>query len=217
MDFVEVVKTRMSVRAYKPDPVPKKVLERVIETALRSPSGSNTQPWDLAVVTGDKKKELDSMLVNCVREGVKPNPDVPIPQEIPEKMLARRNAVHAKLKQYLSAPEPGSSYSLEMFRFFDAPAAIMVWVERAMGDYSTFDAGLFVQTLMLSAVNEGLGTCAERSVILFSDQIREFLELPPSKKLLLGLAVGYPDLKASINNARTDRGSVDEFTTWLGF
>ncbi len=217
MDFMEVVKSRMSVRAYKPDPVSREVLEKVIETALWSPSGSNTQPWELAVITGDKKAALDNILVECVRNKVEPNPDVPIPQNIPEKMLARRNAVHAKLKEHLSAPEPGTSYPLEMFRFFDAPAAIIVWVERSMGDYSTFDAGLFVQTLMLSAVNEGLGTCAERSVILFSDKIRELLELPESKKLLLGLAIGYPEAEAPINSARTDRGSVSEFTDWLGF
>ncbi len=216
MDFVEVVKARMSVRAYKPDPVPREVLERVIGTALWSPSGSNTQPWELAVVTGDKKEELDSILVDCIRKGVKPDPDVPIPQDIPEKMLARRNEVHAKLGEYLAPPEPGTSYPMEMFRFFDAPVAVMVWVERSMGDYSTFDAGLFVQTLMLSAVNEGLGTCAERSVILFSNQIREFLELPESKKLLLGLALGYPDPDAPINSARTERGTVDDFTAWLG-
>jgi nitroreductase len=216
MDFVEVVKTRMSVRAYKPDPVPREVLEKVIDTALWSPSGSNTQPWELAVVAGEQKKELDAMLQDCVRKGVEPKPDVPIPQDIPEKMLARRNAVHAKLGEYLAPPEPGTVYPLEMFRFFDAPAAIIVWVERSMGDYSTFDAGLFVQTLMLSAVNEGLGTCAERSVILFSDQIREFLNIPQSKKLLLGLAVGYPDPEAPINSARTDRVGVNEFTTWLG-
>jgi len=219
MNTIECIKTRMSIRKFMPDPVPKDELMDIINTAKYSPSYKNTQPWEVIILSGDKKQVLSNMLVELLEKGTKPCPDIPEPQSWPETEQARINDLMQKRADAtgidFSDPAVLKRAKEVNFKFYGAPHAIYLFQDKSLTPWSIFDIGLFAQTLMLAAHASGLGTVPQAFATDYAQDIKKFLDIPETKNLILGISIGYPDKKAAEKALRTDRDSIDNIVKWI--
>ncbi len=219
MDAIECIRTRQSIRAYLDKPVPEELLRKVIETACWSPSYKNTQPWEVVTVSGAKKEALSKMLIELFEKGATPTPDIPEPVSWPKTQEDRINHLFEMRKKAtgidLSDPEIIKKAKKANFNFYGAPHGIFLYQDKDLPLWSLFDIGLFAQSLMLAAHALGLGTVPQAFLTDYAKEIKEFLGIPDSKRLVLGLSIGYPDMDAPPNKIRTDRVPLDEILTVL--
>ncbi len=218
MDAVECIKTRMSIRKFKPEPVSKEILMSVFDTARWSPSYKNTQPWEAIIVSGAKKDELSKRLVDVFEKGEKPKPDITEPESWPSHIDMRIQELFRKRSERFgtdfSDPEYIKKAKIANFRFYGAPHGIFLFQDASLPLWSLFDMGLFAQSLMLAANANGLGTVPQAFLTDYSHAVKEFLGIPGSKRLVLGISIGYPDLADKANSFRTDRIDVNEIVKW---
>lgn len=202
-----------------PDPVPKDKLLDIINTATYSPSYKNTQPWEVILLSGDKKQALSKMLVELLEKGTKPCPDIPEPQSWPETEQARINDLMQKRADAtgidFSDPAVLKRAKEVNFKFYGAPHAIYLFQDKSLTPWSIFDIGLFAQTLMLAAHASGLGTVPQAFATDYAQDIKKFLDIPDTKRLVLGISIGFPDKEAAEKALRTDRDSIDNIVTWI--
>ncbi len=219
MDVLEAIRNRKSIRAYKPDPVPKEVLRELIEVSLRAPSYENSQPWEFTIVGGEVMEKLKSALVEKLSSGEAPHPDIPLAR-LPEIYRERGRQLGRTIFQILGIAREDRErrflWNLEMMKFFNAPNGIIIYVDRSLGPWSLVDVGIVLQTIMLAALGYGLGTCPEAAVVQYPEVLRDMLNIPESKQIICGIAIGYPDWDAPINNFRSNREPVDRLVTWQG-
>ncbi len=219
MDAVDCIKTRMSIRGFKKDSVPEEVLKKVIETATWSPSYKNSQPWEVMVLSGAAKEGLSGRLVELLENGAEPSPDLAAPESWPDAEQERINHLFARRKELtgidLAAPEMIVKAKKVNFRFYGAPHAIYLFQDKSLSLWSLFDLGLFAQSLMLSAHAHGLGTVPQAFVTDYAREVKDYLDIPQSKRLVLGLSIGYPDMEAPANGFRTDRSPVTELLRFV--
>ncbi len=219
MDAVECIKNRMSVRAFKREAVPQDLLREVIDTARWSPSYKNTQPWEVLVLSGEKKKQLSKMMVGLIEDNTEPTPDLPTPESWPPTIQARIDHLYKKRAEAtgidLTAPEIIKKAKKANFNFYYAPHAIYLYQDDSLTPWSLFDLGIFAQSLMLAAHARGLGTVPQAFPTDYALQAKDFLGLPENKRLVLGMSIGYPDLDSPANKLRTDRVKTEELVSWL--
>lgn len=221
MDVVDVIRERKSIRAFKPDPVPKEVLQQILEQALRAPSWANTQPWEFAVATGAKLKEIQD---GFVKKGVQePYSEVHRPYEYPEPYMARIRALAPKDRAEMTKEEM-EARTLVNFRHYGASTCIYLLVGKpifqqsgGINVWSLYDSGSAVQNIMLLATNAGLGTIAQAQAVVYPDIIRNVLGIPEDKLIALGIAIGYPDWDDPITQSRTTREPLDKVVTFYGY
>ncbi len=214
MDTITCIKTRQSIRAFLKEQVPEETLKEIIQVASWSPSYKNTQPWEVMIVSGAKKEALSAMLVELLEKGEPPTPDIPEPESWPGPQQERiRHLVETRKKAFgidLSDPKVIKGAKKANFRFYGAPHGIFLYQDKELPLWSLFDIGLFAQSLMLAAHEKGLGTVPQAFVTDYAKQTKEFLGIPESKRLVLGISIGYPDMEAPANKIRTDRVPLDE-------
>lgn len=219
MDTIECIKSRMSIRKFKKDPIPKEILIDLIDTAKWSPSYKNSQPWEVVIVSGQKKDELSKILIDLLEKGEKPSPDIPEPINWPEKVLNRINEHLKRRSEFfgidLTDPEMLKKAKVANLRFYGAPHGIFLFQDKDLPLWSLFDIGLFAQNLMLAAHAKGLGTVPQAFLIDYSKEIKSFLSIPETKRLVLGISIGYPDLEDRANSYRSKRVAVDEICRWV--
>jgi nitroreductase len=219
MDAVECITTRMSIRKFKPEPVPREVLAEIIDIARWSPSYKNSQPWEVGILSGEKKEALTRRLVELLESGVPPEPDLEEPRSWPpseEAKIAHLLKMRAEATGIdLSDPQVVVKAKKANFGFYGAPHAIYLLQEKSLSLWSLFDLGLFAQSLMLAAHAKGLGTVPQAFATDYAATVKEFLGIPSTKRLVLGLSIGYPDMAAPANQLRTDRVGIDAFVKWL--
>jgi nitroreductase len=219
MDAVECIRTRMSIRKFKPEPVSMTLLKTVVDTAKWSPSYKNTQPWEVAVVSGKKKEELSKILIGLVENNTKPSPDIPEPQSWPPVIKARIDALMEKRSELTGV----DLYSLDAlrkakianFQFYGAPHGMFLFQDSSLPEWSIFDMGLFAQSLMLAAHAHGLGTVPQAFVTDYSRHVKDFLGIQGTKRLVLGMSIGYPDLTSQVSRFRTDRIETNEIVRFV--
>ena len=218
MNLLEGIETRRSFRAFKSTPVPEETLRKILKVASKSPSYRNSQPWEVAVVSNKKKDELGRILYGLAETGAKANPDIPNPPPWPphlNKLIQESNT-----KRFLSVGKDpdDKQHRQEMrllnFEFYGAPCVLFLFIDSTLGDWSVFDLGAFAQNIVLAAHSFGLGSCLQASLGNYPDAVREFLGITKTKKLLLGISIGYPDLDARVNSYQSSRVSPDEFVQW---
>jgi len=219
MDAIDCIKTRMSIRGFTKDPVPRELLEKIIETARWSPSYKNSQPWEAVILSGSKKEGLSKMLLAHLEAGAEPCPDIAAPKSWPEAEQARINHLFARRKELsgidLAAPKMVLKAKKANFRFYGAPHAIYLFQDSTLSQWSLFDLGLFAQTLMLAAHALGLGPVPQAFATDYAGEVKKYLDIPETKRLVLGLSIGYPDMDARANGFRTERSPVDEIATFM--
>jgi nitroreductase len=221
VEFVEVLKSRRSIRAFKSDPVPTDILRKIMEECVWAPSWANTQPWEFAVAGGEKLKEIIEQFLAKGQE--RPYPDIARPPEFPEVYLKRIKAL---------AP-PGPPRSPEDMRkhmdrsksHYGAPAAIYVLIDRSffytsrgMNVWSLYDCGAVAQNIGLLAANYGLGTVQQAQAVIFPDILRSVLGVPDSKLFAIGISIGYPDWDSKeLKTPRSTRESAEKMIRYYGF
>lgn len=219
MDALDCIRSRMSIRKFKKDPVPKEVLTEIINTAKWSPSYKNSQPWEVLIISGKKKDELSDILISHLESGDKPIPDIPEPTGWPEKISKRIDEHMKRRSEYfgidLTDPNTLKRAKIANFKFYGAPHGIFLFQDKDLPLWSLFDIGLFAQSLMLAAHAMGIGTVPQAFLTDYSKPIKEFLGIPETKRLILGISIGYPDLQDRANSYRSNRVDTDEILRWI--
>ena len=225
MNILEAIRIRRSIRSFKPTPVPKKILEEVLDNSRWAPSGSNTQPWEFAVLGGKAMEEINVLLAQKVRTEWDTDrltfktftPDIPFP-EFPEPY--RQRAINARNRidsHQFPAGTPGidakrAAYLLYGARFYGAPNAIIVYTERSICPKAVLDIGLLAQTIALAALAYDLGTCLMTTPVAWPEIVRGPLGIPESKLIVLAIAIGYLETKARVNNLERTREPLEALT-----
>jgi nitroreductase len=227
VDIDQAIEQRKSIRAFKSGPVPREILKEIMELALRGPSYDNTQPWELAIVTGIKLEEIRQGFVEKAA-AEEPNPDIPLVPEFPQPYDTRRRVLGRKIFELKGIrredKEKRMWWLLQGLRSFEAPCVIYICIDRSfylqggkLNVWPVFDCGLVVENIMLLATARGLGTVAQIQAVLYPDVLREVLGIPDSKLIVVGIAVGYPDWNDPVNQLRSEREPLDKVSTWHGF
>ena len=223
MDVIEAVKKRKSIRGYKSDPVPKEVLEQILELASRAPSAMNTQPWEFTVLTGDVLEDVKRTNVELLKSGAPSNPEHIVVNWPRESIYRERQVDLAKqLFQLMDIPredkEKRAKWTERGFRYFDAPTVIIVSTDRCLSESGPLlDIGAAIQTICLTGLHFGLGTCIEDQGVAYPEVLRKYAHIPESKRIIMAIAIGYPDWDFPANKLETGREPVKNITTWLGF
>jgi len=220
MDLVEAIKSRKSLRGYKPTPVAKEVLTEILDIAIRSPSGLNSQPWEFTVLGGKVLDDLKQALQEQFLAKIEPHPDFPL-QPLTGVYRKRQIELAVALFQVMGIAredtEKRDQWTLKMLRVFDAPNAIIVSMDEEVSSYlAMFSLGLVTQTIALAAVNFGLGTCIQRVLVDSPEIVRRIAGIPESKKLAIGIAIGYPDWDFPANKIQSVREPLANLVTWRG-
>jgi len=219
MEIFQTVTTRRSIRRFKPDPVPESLLREILEAARWSPSWGNTQPWEISVVTGAALDRFRKANRQHLLDGVIPDPDTPMPDAWHEPLKQRYGDVGKQVLTALEIPrgdkEARLRYAGDMFALFSAPSLLLFCVDRGIPrEYAMLDTGAIVQTVCLLAHARGLGSCILAASVRYPALIREIIPIPETKAVIIGVAVGYPDGEAPVNQFTRERANPDEFTLW---
>ena len=223
MEIIEAIKTRKSIRGFLLDPVEKSIIKKIIDIAVRAPSAMNTQPWEFFVITGNVLDEIRKGVVEKLNSGAPMKPDHLVVAWPRESVYRNRQVDLAKqLFTLMDIPREDKAkraWWLERgFRFFDAPIAVVVVADKMLGESApVFDLGAVTQTLCLAALDFGLGTCIEDQGVLYPEVLRELAGIPDSKRIMIAVALGYPDPDFPANRVESLRMPADEITTWVGF
>ncbi len=222
MQIIEAVRNRRSTRAFKPDPVPRKVVEELLDACRWAPSSQNTQSTEMAILGGKVMEEVKVKLAEKVKGKVEPNPDLPNIEPygpyLKRAMEARETIDCHQFPQgteNLDAKRFG--YFLKGGCFYYAPNGIVLYADKALGEKAIIAAGIMAQSIALAAQDYGLGTIMLTRAVNYPDILREMLKIPESKMIMLGIAIGYPDTNDPVNSCPRKREPVKNFTTWYGF
>jgi nitroreductase len=226
------IRARRSIRDFLPTPIPQDVLDAVLQDANQSPSWSNTQPYRIAVASGAVRDRLQADLTHRFDQGMAaqrggwwgklkllaipgamPDGDYKVNFEYPAALQPRRRSTGHGLYALLGiGRKDHAAREAQMrrnFEFFGAPTAIFVFVHSGLREFSVLDAGIFLQTLMLSAHARGLGTCAQGALATWGGPVRAAFDVPKDYKLICGVSIGYPSAHA-VNGFNPGRGAVSD-------
>jgi nitroreductase len=193
-------------------------LNKIIEVAANSPSYTNTQPWEVDVVCGQKRDDLSRLIYDLASKKTERRPDISTPKNWPPEHEARAREHGARRLAALSVERDDAAerekLGLMNFEFYGAPCAVFLFIDDALNEWSIFDMGLFSQNLILAAHAFGVESCLQASVTGYSREIKKFLGIAESKKLIIGIALGYPDNEAKLNTYRSVKQKPEAFTKW---
>lgn len=219
----QAITSRRSVRAFLPTPVAREDIEAILDVARRAPSGSNTQPWKVYVLTGESKARLSESVLAAYDH---PEADTVHREEYPyyprtwiDPYQSRRRKVGWDLYGLLGIgrtdKERMHAQHARNFRFFDAPVGIIFTIDRVMEQGSWLDYGMFLEAVMVAARARGIDTCPQAAFTQFHRIIAEHLRLTDDEMLVCGMSMGYANPGAIENTLVTERAPVSEFTRFL--
>jgi nitroreductase len=221
LDVFEALYHRKSIRAVRPEPVSRAVIERILAAAARAPSGTNTQPWRVRVLTGAARQRL----VDAVQSFRAANPGVEhwsysyYPVKWQEPFLSRRRKVGWDLYGLLGITRADTdriqAQHNHNYAFFDAPVGLIFTIDGVMERGSWLDYGMFLQSLALAAEAEGLGTCIQACWVAHADIVASTLSFAANEKIVCGMSLGYADPDSPANRLVTERAAVAEFATFV--
>lgn len=223
MNVIDAVGGRKSIRDFKPDPVPKNNLKEILELACRAPSAENSQPWEFTVISGDVLDTIRQANIEKLRSGAPIHPDL-ASKGWPKGSVYRRRQVEIakqifKVMNIQRGDKEKRAGWMELgFRYFNAPAAIIVCVDRFISyPRFLFDIGALTQTICLVALDYGLGTCILNQGIMFPEVLYQFTGIPTTKRIVIAIAIGYPNRDFPANKIESLREPAENITTWCGF
>ena len=220
MELDAAVRGRRSIRKFRPDPIPRKLLEDLLETARWAPSWGNTQPWEIYVITGEPLEAFRKANAASMGAAEPLRSDVPMPEKWPEQMKARYMGVGKSVVTSLGLKredkEGRKQHQLNMAALFGAPCLIVAAVPRdVLVEYAMLDVGLLLQTIVLAAHDRGLGTCIMASSVHYADLLRRHGSIPEDRRIIMGAVIGYPESEAPINQFERQRADMDIFVKWV--
>ncbi len=227
MEIIEAIRARRSIRSFKPDPVPREILEELLDACRWAPSARNAQPWRFAVLGGrtfEKTKDTLEVKANDSWDGREyrdVNPDFPRTHPYPESYVTQAGFIREALQDSLfSSDDPDIEQKRDALRttrtrFCDAPNAIIIYTDDACP--TVLQAiGLMAQSICLGALSYGLGTCIMGLTMRWPDLYRELLGIPGGMPIAASIAIGYPEPDAPLNNFTRIREPLDSRTNWHG-
>lgn len=223
MDYDEVVLGRRSIRGYKPDPVPKALIEEILKIAMRAPSSMNTQPWNFYVITGEPLDRIRKGNTERMIAGVPQSREFRTGEAFADQHRERQIGV---AKQLFSAmgierddKERRQDWVLRGFRQFDAPVCVIVTYDKALAgsDDTPFDCGAVATALVNAAWSRGLGTVINSQGIMQSPVVREHAGIAEDQVIMKSIALGWPDETFPANAVVSTRKNVDDAAVFVGF
>jgi nitroreductase len=219
--FFDLLLQRKSVRAFTPQPVPDALLLRLMEAARRAPSGANLQPGAFVQVRGDVRAALTASLLQAYQSGQAQQEDYsyfpdPMPGHLRRRQVAAARALYDALAIARDDRAGRDAQFARNFCFFDAPVALVVTIDSAFGSGGYMDLGMALYGFMLAAQAQGLASCAIGAMASYPALVRASLGLGDDSHIVCGLALGYEDRAAAVNQTRTSRCELDAFFKVLG-
>ncbi|MEH6477874.1 MAG: nitroreductase [Sneathiella sp.] len=222
MQLIEAIRSRKTVRQFTDKEISKETVLEILEIAKWAPSGGNLQPWNVQVLTGDPLKKLVSTIAERHQNAVVEEPEFETyPPNLKDPYKTRRRVVGQALYELIGVPRhdtPGKIRQLaKNYEFFDAPVGLFFVMERDMeiGQYT--DLGMFMQNIMLLARDKGLHTCSQLAWARWPETLCQFLEVSDEQRVFCGMALGYADKDAIINELQSERAALEDFVTLKGF
>ena len=219
MEVTDAIRNRKSTRAFLDKPVSEELISDILECARGAPSGVNSQPWHVAIVTGETKLKVGKALAKLRTDGAKARQDYEYyPTQIEEPYIARKRACGHALYNALGIKrndiEKRKAQWIKNYHGFGSPVALLFFIDSTLEKGSWVDTGMFIQNVMLAARGFGLETCPQAALAEYPDAIRKILNIPDSKKLICGMALGYADYDDPSYQYRTEREPVENFPQW---
>ncbi len=216
MDILDAMGSRHSTRAFTDAPIPRELLQQVLDTASRAPSAMNLQPWEVHMVLGAELKRLSRRLMRAFKErqiGCGPGTGQPLPEQIKVRTREVRDGMAPLIEQ--AGSDFGTFINEGSLNFYGASAAALVFLDELHPQECALDIGVFLAYLLLAAKAQGIGTCPIGLITAYADEIKDHLNVPESKRLLISVAMGIPDPTAPVNAFESSRISVTDFVRWI--
>ncbi|MBU1344539.1 MAG: nitroreductase [Proteobacteria bacterium] len=214
MMLTDLLKKRVSVRAFLDKPIPEETLKKIFTQAQLSPSNCNVQPWQVYVVSGATKDVLKDKLIKAVMSGKEPNPDFDWGMHYKgfhrDRQVESANSLYSSMGIERSDKQSRLAALIRNWTFFDAPHALFFTMERYLNIMGAVDMGIYAQTLSLLMTEKGVSNCFQGALGQFPDPVRQLLNIPDNLGILFGMSFGYADEKALVNTTRTHRVPVED-------
>lgn len=216
MELLKVIKERKSIRAFKPDKIPRETVEEILTIAINAPSAINLQPWEFYVVMAEEKARLSRRLLRSYREkqiSCSPGNVKPLAEEFSKRGIASFELMSPyleKMNQDFNAFINEGSCN-----FYGAPVAIILCLDNAFSKARLVDIGIVLGYITLIACDMGLGTCPIGLITAYEEDIKELLNIPEGKDVVIGIALGKPDWTSPVNEFKTPRDSIEGFVKWI--
>lgn len=222
MTVSNAIRARISVRAYTPEPVSAAVVHEILDVARYAPSGGNIQPWKVIAVAGEARNAVIAAAWDELSKGLGAPPEHPIyPPDLWEPHRARRSKVAEDMYEKLGISRDDRSGRMahvqRNFEFFGAPVGLFFIIDQRMGHGQWAHLGMFIQSVALAAVEHGLGCCIQEAWAQLRPRLKQHFGLQGEEMIYCGMALGHVDGNAAVNRLRTERATVEEFATFLGF
>lgn len=219
MNVTEALKARISVRAFKPDPLPETLVREILDVARFAPSGGNLQPWKVIAVSG---AERDAVVALAKANLPGAEDDRPVyPANLWEPYRSRRYKLGEDMYALLDIPREDKGarlmHLMQNYEFFGAPVGLFFVIEKAMGHGQWAHMGMFMQSVALAAIERGVGSCMQEAWARMRLPLATHFALQDDEMIYCGMALGCADETKAVNTLRADRASVDEFATFKGF
>lgn len=214
-----VIRSRRTTRAFRPDQVPRAQIVELLESARTAPSTFNTQPWYVHVLQGEAKRALSEALVRAHSANTHP-PYAAMPNPAPSGCTARQDDFGRRYYEVLGIDRADTAararQTARNYVFFDAPVGLIFTIDATLTKHSWLDCGMFLQNFMIAAEVRGLATCPQVSFVRYQSVIAAQLGLGSTESVVCGMSLGYPDANAALNRMEMPREPIEAFTTWHG-
>jgi nitroreductase len=219
MNVTDALKARISVRAFKSDPIPEATIREIIDVARYAPSGGNLQPWKVIAVAGAERDAV-SALAKANLPGMEDDRPV-YPANLWEPYRTRRYKVGEDMYELMGIPRENKPARLmhlaQNFDFFGAPVGLFFIIDKRMGHGQWAHLGMFMQSVALAALERGVQSCMQEAWARMRAPLAAHFSLDTDDTIYCGMALGYADTSKPVNTLRSDRAPVDEIAVFKGF
>jgi len=216
MNLLKAIKERKSIRAFKLDPIPKEKVEEILSLTLKAPSAINLQPWEFMIVTGEEKERLSRRLMKAYRGkqiSCSPGNLKPLPKTVSKRGAETLELMNPFFKEM--GVNSDQFINEGSCNFYGAPVAILICLDDSFPKARFVDMGIALGYLVLAAHEFGLATCPIGLIIAYEDEIKDLLNIPENKNVVIGIALGYPDWESPINRFKSPREDLDKVVKWF--
>ncbi len=218
----EALHKRISVRAFRPDPVPEALVREILDVARFAPSGGNVQAWRIIAVAGEERAKVSALAQGVLAAGGNEEGADPVyPAKLWDPYRTRRYDLGEQMYVKLGIPRENRPARLahvaRNYEFFGAPVGLFFVIEKAMGRSQWAHMGMLMQSIALAAVERGLATCMQEAWAHARETLGRHFALRDEEMIYCGMALGYADENAPVNTLRSERISVDELASFRGF
>lgn len=222
MDVDSALLRRISVRAFKPDPLSRTLLREILEVSRFAPSGGNVQPWKVIAVSGSARDTVSDKAKARLADGANEVGDKPIyPANLWSPYRDRRHKMAEDMYELLGISRDDRPSRLahvaRNYDFFGAPVGLFLVIDRRMGHGQWAHLGMLMQSIALAAVSRGVSSCMQEAWAHVRDTLHAHFKLPAQEMIYCGMALGYADESAPVNSIRSDRAPLEEIVTFQGF